>query len=181
MKMTTLRIPLVLSIMALGTASIPVSATAAEAAESEIAQEVELQHTHVFYLQEGAIGDAMKLLRTEAQVKTVAGIGHLSALIVSDSARVLDVCEELLSTEGLLLRSAEPHGPRALRKATAEQQEEPRVFQLEELAPRDVGVIVRSIYRIQQLSVQPESRSISITSSRETLDMIEATLRELDR
>jgi hypothetical protein len=133
----------------------------------------------VFYLQAMAVRDAMTMVRSQAKVRSVAGIDEPRVLIVRDVAQVVDQCESLLRQRDAGLRVVTPHGPVKLEAAAGEPLES-RVFITVDDGVETVTTVLRSIYSIRKLNARPGDATVSVDATQPVLDAIEALLSELD-
>ena len=138
----------------------------------------EARVTRVLYLQDIEVPDVMRLLRSRAAIASIAVLDRLDAVVVSDVAEQVDLCEELLVERGALARTAEPHAP-VLPGSIDESDVETRVFSITGGELADFATLLRSTYAIKQLAFLEDENALSVTTAVERLDQIEAMLNEL--
>jgi hypothetical protein len=138
-------------------------------------------HVRVIDVQNMTGRDATMLVRRQAQVRSVAWIEERAAMIVRDTADVVDKCEALLRERDAVQRVTDPHAPLlALRGPTAGPPDT-RVFRLFAFEDsQKVATIVRAIYSVRELTEFLERSEISIRAPQPVLDAIEALLGELE-
>jgi hypothetical protein len=137
-------------------------------------------HVRVIYLQNMTSWDAMKVVRSQAQVRSVAGFNDRDAIVVRDTADVVDKCEALLRERDGVRRVTDPHVPVVL-EGPAAGPSSTRVFRVERFEDsQTVATVLRAIYSVRKLTELLERSEISIRAPQPVLDASEALLRELE-
>jgi hypothetical protein len=143
----------------------------------------------VIYLQNMTPWDGVKLVRSQADVRSVAGIDDRGAIVVRDSADVVDKCEALLRERAAVQRVTDPHAPVILPRrresspvsgGEAAGPSNNRVFRVAFEDSQTVANILRAIYEVRELTELLERSEVSIRAPQPVLDASEALLRELE-
>jgi hypothetical protein len=138
-----------------------------------------LTRVRVIYLREIDADEAMKLVRSQADVQREVSLRDRNVIVVAGTGTVLDRCESLLRERDAVVRVADPHEPVELEGRAAAGSLATRVFHVTGDDLQSVVVVLRGIYGIKQLSADPLDHVVSVHAPQRILDASEALLREL--
>ncbi len=138
----------------------------------------ESRSTRVFYLKDMGTREAITLLRSEVQVRQIAEIRELHAVVVTETEERITRSETLLRERDGLERAVAPHDPLRFERGS-EEQTETRVFRLAGIDPRSAQTVLRSLYQIRELTVLADGTRLSVRTTIPKLEASEALFREL--
>ena len=135
--------------------------------------------TRVFYLQGMERREAVTLLRSQVQVRQMAEVASVDAVVVTEVAERVDRSESLLREHDALVRAVDPHGPLSFERVP-DAEMETRVFAIEGPDTRSAVTVLRAIYQIGELTESADDNSVTVRASPARLDAAEALLRQLE-
>ncbi len=132
----------------------------------------------LFFLQRIEPHDALKLLRTEASIRSVAMVQSRRALVVSGSAAEIEKAAALLAARQAVLRSASPLAPLDVA-ALASGPASERSFAIAASEERDADLLFRTILGVRDIDRHRETQSLVVRGATPLLDAGEKLLAAL--
>jgi hypothetical protein len=137
-----------------------------------------LQVTRVFHLQGLEPAEAVRLLRSEVQVRRIATLRGRQVVVVSDAAERVDRSESLLRDRGAVARAVEPHAPLSLEDQPTERPAvATRLFRTSD--PGAALALLRSIYQLRDAAESAEEHGVTVRAPLPVLEASAALLGEL--
>lgn len=157
-----------------GATVAPAGKSATQAATPVAAAQI----VRIYFLQGIAPYDALKLMRTEASLRSVATVQSRGALVVSGAAAEIEKAEALLNARHLVQRTAHPVSPLDLAKIAAAPRAE-RSFAIASSEEREADLLFRSVLGVRDISRDRATQTLVVRAATPLLDAGEKLLAAL--